>query len=119
LGDRQDLATGDPHQESDGVEDVAQDELNSELGDAESTADPGEEAVDQVDKGEDCEHVGQNLSGDNETEDRTVREGVECVGRLATAVFGTTIDDHTATDDDSWPSQAIQCFLRNQNLRTY
>jgi len=33
------------------VEDVALDELDGELGDAESTADPGEEAVDQVDKG--------------------------------------------------------------------
>ena len=98
-GDGQDLATGDAHQERDGVEDVAKDELQGELGDAESTADPGKEAVGEVDEGEDREYVGQNLSGDDETEHGTIREGVERVGRLATAVFGTAIDDDLATGD--------------------
>ena len=47
----------DGEEEGDGVEDVAQDELEREGVDAEALADPGEQAVDRRDEGDDGEHV--------------------------------------------------------------
>ena len=57
LGDDEDLVPGDGEEEGDGVEDVAEDELEGERVDAEAFADPCEEAVDRGDEGDDGEDV--------------------------------------------------------------
>ena len=57
LGDAQDLVPGHAHEERDGVEDVAEDELEGQCVEAEAPADPGEQAVDHRDERDDGEHV--------------------------------------------------------------
>ena len=57
FGDAEDLVAGDTDEEGDGVEDVAEDELEGECVDAETFTDPGEETVDGSDEGDDSQHV--------------------------------------------------------------
>ena len=57
FGDAEDLVAGDTDEEGDGVEDVAQDDLQRERVDAEALADPREQAVDRRDERDDGEHV--------------------------------------------------------------
>lgn len=58
MRDVEDLGAGYTHQEGDGIEDVAEDELKSEMVDAESKTDPGEETVDEVYESQDGQNVG-------------------------------------------------------------
>lgn len=99
LGHAKDLGARDTHEERHGVEDVAEDELEGKSVDAETTADPGKEAVDEGDEGEDCEHVAQDLAGDLDTEDGALREGVERVGGAVDGVEVTTVDNDAAASD--------------------
>lgn len=55
-------------EKSDRIEDVTQHELQREMVDAEPATDPGEKAVDCGDKGQNGEHIAENLASDNETE---------------------------------------------------
>ena len=58
LRHREDLVPRDGEEEGDGVEDVAEEELEGERVDAEALADPGQQAVDGGDEGDDGEDVG-------------------------------------------------------------
>src|SRR6266702_766567 len=80
-------------EECDGVEDVAQDELQSEVMDPEAAADPGEQTIDGPDEGQEREHVAENLACDDETEDGTFGKRVQCVHGCVLGVLATVNDD--------------------------
>src|SRR6266702_190281 len=77
----------------DGVEDVAQDELQSEVVDPEAVPDPGEQTVDGSDEGQEREHVAENLACDDETEDGTLGKGVQCVHGCVLGVLARVNDN--------------------------
>ena len=106
-------------EEGDGVEDVAEDELQRERVDAEALADPGEQPVDRRDERDDGEHVraveerrgsvyahygrrrrgenAQDLAGNDETEDGAPAEGMEGVSGFVLLV--TAVDGDAAASD--------------------
>src|SRR6266702_557226 len=77
----------------DGVEDVAQDELQSEVVDPEAATDPGEQTVDGPDEGQEREHVAENLACNDETQDGTLGTGMQCVHGCVLGVLATVNDD--------------------------
>ncbi len=83
--------------ECDGVEDVAQDKLQSEVVDPEAAPDPGEQTVDGPDEGQEREHVAENLACNDETEDGTFGKGVQCVHGCVLGVLPTVNDDSHAS----------------------
>src|SRR6266702_2674797 len=80
-------------EECGGVEDVAQDELQSEVVDPEAAADPGEQTVDSPDEGQEREHVAENLAGDEESENGTFGKGVQCVHGCVLGALATVNDN--------------------------
>ena len=87
----------------DGVEDVAQDELQSEVVDPEAATDPGEQTVDGPDEGQEREHVAENLACDDETEDGTLGKGVQCVhGRVLRVLPRSTTTLPRVTGSSNW-----------------
>src|SRR6266702_52820 len=80
-------------EECDGVEDVAQDELQSEVVDPEAAPDPGEQTVDGPDEGQERGHITENLASDDETENSTLGKGVQCVHGCVLGVLATVNDN--------------------------
>src|SRR6266702_1444860 len=75
------------------VEDVAQDELQSEVVDPEAAPDPGEQTVDGPDEGQERGHITENLASDDETENSTLGKGVQCVHGCVLGVLATVNDN--------------------------
>ena len=84
---------GRTDEKCDRVENVAQNELQSQLVDAEAAADPGEQTVDGCDEGQDSEHVAEDLACNDETEQGALGKGVQCVHGCVLLVLATINDD--------------------------
>lgn len=83
-------------QESNGEEEVAKDGLERELGvvDVEVTSPPGEQTVDETNKGDDTEEGGDDAASNLETKPCTVGESVESVLSLVLVIVR---DDNTTS----------------------
>ena len=66
--------------------------------DRETLSDPCEQTVNGGNEGQDGQQVGENETGDDETEDGTLGEGMEGIGGGIRAMF-TPINDDAATGD--------------------
>lgn len=64
--------------------------------DAEAAANPGEQAVDSGDEGQDGKHVAEDLAGNDETEKGTLGKGMQCIHRLVRIVVAT-VNDYAST----------------------
>lgn len=76
------------------IKDISEDKFQLKVVDAETFSDPCEETIDDIDKSQNSQDVGQDLSGDDETERSTTAESVESVSRGSTFLFCSTIDDN-------------------------
>jgi hypothetical protein len=85
--------------ESDRIEDVAQNELQRELADAESTADPGKKAVDRRDRRQDGDNIAENLPYQDDIEDGALGESVERIHGGILGIDLTTIKNNTTPRD--------------------
>ena len=91
--------TRDTEQEGHRVEDVAEDEFQSEIVlsvQVDVTAPPGEKTVDHVQKRNDTQEGGDDHTGDLETEPCAVGESVKSVGGLVLIVIG---DDNASSSE--------------------
>lgn len=90
LADTKQVVIGDAQQPGDGVENVAEDELEGELGvdHAPVAGPPAEEAVNEPHERDDAQQRGDDHAGDLQAEPRAVGERVQRVRRLVLLVVG-------------------------------